>query len=207
MYNKKLSLVLIVLAVLAGLACYPFLPDKLVIQLGNDGLPSNEAPKWLGIFLVPLAMTLMHVTRSNAARFVHDANRLDARLIFTVVQSLLLAVQGLILLYGLDSERIHFQSVTLLLIGLVFIVVGNVLYRARRSYGHGIKNRWTLSSEKVWVQTHRAGSVLFMVAGASVIAVNLLDIAYASRWTIAVLAGCLVLSYAASFYFYQKNQA
>lgn len=156
-------------------------------------------------FLVPLAMTLLHVTRSNAARFVHDANRLDARLIFTVVQSLLLAVQGLILLYGLDSARFHFQSVSLILIGLVFIVVGNVLYRARRSYGHGIKNRWTLSSEKVWVQTHRAGSVLFILAGVLVIAINLLDVAYASGWTFAVLAGCLVLSYAASFYFYQKN--
>lgn len=209
MYNKKLSLILIIGAVLAGLVCYPFLPDRLVIQLGNTGLPSNDAPKWLGIFLVPLAMLVLHTTRNNAARFVHEANRGDARLIFSAVQCIAFAVQLLILLYGLEPERFNFQAVTMVLTGGLFIIAGNVLYRARRSYGHGIKNRWTLSSEKVWVQCHRAGSLLFMAAGLLVVIFNGISLtgttlfAGTLRWSVMVLAGCVVLCYLLSFVFYQ----
>jgi len=50
-------------------------------------------------------------------------------------------------------------------IGLLFIVVGSLLRKAKRNFFIGIRTPWTLSSDTVWEKTHQLGSVLFMISG------------------------------------------
>jgi len=41
-----------------------------------------------------------------------------------------------------------------------------MLRKAKRNFFIGIRTPWTLSSDKVWDETHRLGAVLFMISGA-----------------------------------------
>jgi uncharacterized membrane protein len=50
-------------------------------------------------------------------------------------------------------------------LGVLFIFVGYLMRKAKRNFFIGIRTPWTLSSDRVWDETHRVGSVMFMVAG------------------------------------------
>jgi uncharacterized membrane protein len=42
-------------------------------------------------------------------------------------------------------------------VGLLFIVLGNLMPRFRSNFFFGIRTPWTLSSEQMWMKTHRLG--------------------------------------------------
>ncbi|MEM7531039.1 MAG: SdpI family protein [Chloroflexota bacterium] len=52
-----------------------------------------------------------------------------------------------------------------LLIGLLFMVIGNYLGKVRSNFIMGIRTPWTLSSELSWNKTHRLGGRLFVLLG------------------------------------------
>jgi uncharacterized membrane protein len=62
--------------------------------------------------------------------------------------------------YGINVEIIM-----PLLVGLMFIIVGNLLPKCRQSYTLGIKLPWTLHNEENWNKTHRLAGKLWVVGG------------------------------------------
>ena len=50
-------------------------------------------------------------------------------------------------------------------LGLMFIIMGNFLGKVRSNFFIGIRTPWTLSSDHVWIKTHRLAGPLFMLAG------------------------------------------
>jgi uncharacterized membrane protein len=56
-------------------------------------------------------------------------------------------------------------SFLMLLMGFLFILIGNLLPKAPRNYFIGIKTPWTFASEEVWYKTHRLGGKMFMLSG------------------------------------------
>jgi uncharacterized membrane protein len=51
-------------------------------------------------------------------------------------------------------------------IGVLFIFIGVLMRKAKRNFFIGIRTPWTLSSDRVWDETHRIGAILFMASGA-----------------------------------------
>ena len=49
--------------------------------------------------------------------------------------------------------------------GLLFVVIGNYLPKARRNYTIGIRLPWTLANEENWNRTHRIGGFLWVIGG------------------------------------------
>lgn len=61
------------------------------------------------------------------------------------------------------------------LIGIVLIVAGNVLPRLRPNNAMGIRTRWTLADETVWIKAHRAGGYFLVIFGSILIAWTFID--------------------------------
>ena len=61
-------------------------------------------------------------------------------------------------------------TVMKLLVGGLFVVIGNYLGKVRRNFFVGIRTPWTLTSDEVWARTHRVGGWLFVLAGIAIIA-------------------------------------
>ena len=51
------------------------------------------------------------------------------------------------------------------LIGILFIVLGNYLHKVKQNYSIGLKHPWTLNDEENWNRTHRFGAWVFIIAG------------------------------------------
>lgn len=77
----------------------------------------------------------------------------------------LLYVHGLTLAWNLGFTDFNMSSALLPVLGLFIIYLGYLLEKAKRNWFIGIRTPWTLSSEKVWDETHRVGAVLFKVCG------------------------------------------
>ena len=77
---------------------------------------------------------------------------------------LLFLVNMLVIGVGLGYD-IPMNSTPLILVGLLFIVIGNYLPQCKPNYFVGIKTPWTLSNEEVWRKTHRFSGKVFVVLG------------------------------------------
>ena len=62
--------------------------------------------------------------------------------------------------YGVDVELIMS-----LLMGVLFIFIGNLLPKMQQSYTMGIKLPWTLHNEENWNKTHRLGGKVWVIGG------------------------------------------
>ncbi len=70
------------------------------------------------------------------------------------------------------GRNVRVEVLIPMLIGLLFVAIGNYLPKCQQNYTIGIKIPWTLSSEENWNRTHRLagwvmviGGIVFMVAG------------------------------------------
>jgi len=52
-----------------------------------------------------------------------------------------------------------------IMVGLLFIVIGNYMPKFKHNYTMGIKTPWTLASESCWDKTHRFAGPIWVVGG------------------------------------------
>lgn len=108
-----------------------------------------------------------------------------------IIVSIMLFMLGIhiVVLRASLGHPVAMQHVLPVGIGVLFIVIGNLLPRARPNWFVGIRTPWTLSSDRVWEKTHRLGGRLF-VAGGVIITVA----AFASaKWAQVVLITVITL--------------
>jgi uncharacterized membrane protein len=56
------------------------------------------------------------------------------------------------------------------LVGVLYLVTGNVLGKIQPNSTFGIRTPWTLADDRVWLETHRFGGWTFVAAGAVLLA-------------------------------------
>lgn len=74
------------------------------------------------------------------------------------------------------------------LVGLMFIALGNVMPKSRPGFFVGIRTPWTITDTDNWVATHRLGGKLFMLAGLIVVVTALLPLPDAVRLAVLLVA-------------------
>ena len=77
----------------------------------------------------------------------------------------LIVMNGICVVEGLWPGTVNIAMAVTLLVSLMMVYLGNVMPKFRMNWYCGIKNPWTLSSETVWIRTHRLGGRLFFAAG------------------------------------------
>ena len=163
-------LLLIVAATVAGLLLWNQLPDQMASHWDANDQVNGYISKFWGVFLMPLitlGLFLLFLVipsidplKANIAQFRDVFN-----LFITLMAAFLLYVHGLTLRWNLGYTDFGMSRAMLPAMGILFFFIGYMLRRAKRNFFIGIRTPWTLSSDKVWDETHRLGSVLFMIAG------------------------------------------
>ena len=126
--------------------------------------------------------------------------------VITVLAVLHVAMLGAALGWPVSMERL-----VPVMVGAMFILLGNVMPRARPNWWFGIRTPWTLSNDRVWERTHRLGGYLFVGAGALLMLVALLpasmaDVALPIIIGICVAAGAIPLVYSYFAWKQEKSQ-
>jgi len=111
----------------------------------------------LGLFLV---IPSIDPLKANIAQFRDVFN-----LFITLIVAFMIYIYALSLRWNLGYTDLSMSKAMLPALGILFFFVGYMLRKAKRNFFIGIRTPWTLSSDRVWDETHRLGSVLFMVSG------------------------------------------
>lgn len=166
-----LSTILILAALLAGLLLWDRLPDQVASHWNENDQVDGYMTKTWGVLLMPLVslgMLLLFLVLPNIDPL--KANIASFRPVFNVFILLMIGfmtyMHGLTLAWGLGYQQFKMSAAMLPFMGLILIAAGWLMRSAKRNFFIGIRTPWTLSSDTVWEQTHKVGSVLFMLSGA-----------------------------------------
>jgi uncharacterized membrane protein len=183
-------LALVLAACAASLAVFDRLPDPMAVHWDIAGNPNGWMPRAAGAFISPgmmliawfslRAAPLLDPRRANYERFT-AAYELSVATLLVLVFVVHLVLLAIALGYPVPVNRLAPA-----LIGAVFIIIGNVIPRARSNFMFGIRTPWTLSSDRVWARTHRLAGYTMTLAGGVMVLSALL--------TSAGLLGAIVVS-------------
>jgi uncharacterized membrane protein len=164
-----LAAILVLIAALVGIAAYPRLPQPVASHWNAQNQVNGYMSRFWGAFLMPLmavGMGLLFLLipvidplKANVAKFRGAFNAFIALII-----AFLVYMQFLTLAWNLGY---HFNMGAAMLpgLGLLFIFAGILMQKSKRNWFIGIRTPWTLSSDKVWDETHRLGAKLFIGSG------------------------------------------
>ncbi len=165
-----IGLVLILLAVALSAAVYNQLPQRMASHWGlNDEVNGTISRPW-GAFLMPIiALALLGLFLLIPNIDPLKANIATFRPIFNgfvvAILVFLLYLHVLMILWNLGVRSFRMSTALLPGLGLLYIFAGLMMRQAKRKFFIGIRTPWTLSSDRVWDQTHRVGAWLFILCG------------------------------------------
>lgn len=148
----------------------------------------------LGLYALMLIVPRIDPGRANYAAFLGAFTTL--RLALVVFLAAIYSVMHL----WMRGIEVRMNTVMPLLMGALFIVVGNLLGKLRPNWFVGIRTPWTLSSKDAWVRAHRAGGWVFIGGGLVFMAAGVVRAPWA-MWVAAVTFGIGLLAVIVHSYF------
>lgn len=214
---KKITLILLIGLILISsiglIAIYNSLPDEIPGHFAFDGSVNRYDNKSALLFTgsLPIVILIMYYIlpkidpRKNNYR---KHKKAYAIFIITVVV-FVIVTQWSIVAVSLGYD-VNIEILIKVLVGLLFIILGNYMGQFRQNYFFGIKTPWTLASEYVWRKTHRFGSYCFIIGGFFMIILGLVSNAFINKVGIILLVALLLLPCIYSYVIYtilgDKNQ-
>jgi len=166
-----LVMIMIIGATIAGLLLWNRLPEQMASHWNINDQVDGYMSKFWGVFMVPLitlgmfglflVIPSIDPLKANIAQFREAFN-----LFIVLIIAFMLYIYGLTPAWSLGYTSFRMSSSMLPAIGLLFIIIGFMLRKAKRNFFIGIRTPWTLSSDTVWEKTHQLGAILFMISGA-----------------------------------------
>ncbi|MCX6067530.1 MAG: SdpI family protein [Chloroflexi bacterium] len=201
--------ILIIVSTLAGIFLWNQLPDPMASHWGVDDQVNGTMSKFWGVFLMPvitIVMLLMFLVipsidplKANIAQFREYFNTFIALIVGFMVY-----IYGLTLVWNLGNTSFRMSAAMLPALGLLFVFAGTMIGKAKRNYFIGIRTPWTLSSDKVWDETHRVGGKLFIASGLLAL-LGALFPNFAIWFIMVPLLGTSLFTVVYSYYLFQRE--
>ena len=169
MKKHVFPLVIMSLSILWWVILYNKLPSQIPMQWGVDGTVNSYAPKLqaafthngilLFLYAVLVLSPKMDPRKQNYPKFSRSYR------IITLAIMLVLFLLNISVLLASLGYNLNVTTITPILVGILFIILGNYMQTVKPNFFIGIRTAWTLSNEQVWRKTHRLGSKLFILGG------------------------------------------
>ena len=189
---------------LVGLLLWNRLPDMIATHFGSDNTVDGWSSKPFAVFGLPLILLALHllcvfVTSADPKR--KNISDKFFKWILWIVP--IISVAACLACYAVSlGVNVDMGMTVNILVGIVFIIVGNYMHKVKQNYTVGIKLPWTLNSEENWNRTHRMSSWFWMIAGIIFIVNAILQI----EWLIIpVIVILLVVPIVYSYLLYRKG--
>lgn len=150
-------------------AVFRQLPDTMEVHWDIHGNPNGWMPRAVGAAFLPalilvLGLVLRFIPRIDPRAENYQRFGTAYEVIIAAVLVMLLAAHGIMLAVALG----HHVSVTRIipaLVGVLFVVIGNMMPLVRPNWWVGIRTPWTLSNDRVWARTHRLAGYCMTAGG------------------------------------------
>ena len=196
--------IVILIPILIGLLLWDRLPDEIPFHWNIKGEVDNWVSKSVAIFALPaflLAMQWLCVIATSADPKKHNHTAKQLTLVFWLVPALSVVLSAVMYASALGTV-VHVDAIMYILLGLMFIVIGNYMPKCKQSYTIGIRIPWTLNSEENWNKTHRFAGLVLVVCGFLVMLCGFFNLIWLAISSFAVMA---LLPIIYSFILYKKG--
>ena len=153
--------------IIVGLLIWDKLPDTIATHFGMDGTPNGWSSKAFTVFGIPLFLTFGHLLCIGITSQDPKYDNMSDKL-FGLVLWMIPAISILLMVtcygYSLGWE-LNMSKYGCVILGVMFMIIGNYLPKCKQNYTIGIKIPWTLNSEENWNKTHRFAGWLWTICG------------------------------------------
>ena len=207
--NRKtliITSIVTLLPVLIGIICWNRLPDVMATHFGMNNEANGFSSKAFSVFGIPAI--LLAVLWFGAIVTSHDPKRqnISPKMFSLVVwiapvTSLVVAA----ILYPVNlGYALDITFFVELLSGVMFIIIGTYLPKARQNYTIGIRVPWTLANEENWNRTHRLAGTLWIICGILMIIICLTRLAPV-QWFVGILLIMVLVPCIYSYWLHAKK--
>ncbi len=163
--------IIILAPIVVGVLLWDQLPAEMATHFGEDGQPDDWSPKEFAVFGLPLFLLAVHwfcvafIGVDPKRKNISDKMML---LVLWLVPIVSIFGNGSMYLYEMN-HAVNTTIIGTMLVGCIFLILGNYMPKMKQSYTLGIKLPWTLNSEENWNRTHRLAGWVTMLAGVLVL--------------------------------------
>ena len=167
-----LTSVIILLPIAVGLLLWNELPEMIATHFGVDNEPNGWSSKGFAVFGLPCVLLGIHWIAVLATAMDSRSRNIHGRmmtLLFWICPAVSLVCNALTYTYALGLKP-DVGLTVMLLLGILYIVLGNYLPKCGQNYSLGIRLPWTLNDPENWRRTHRVAGWSLTVGGVLILA-------------------------------------
>lgn len=211
MKNKKLFMISVVacfIPIILGLLFYNQLPEQMPIHWNAAGEVDDYTSKIFALFGLPMILLVFHM----ALVWVTDKDPKYMnipKVMYVIIYFLIPIISTICVGFSINTALpngldINISSTLPLVLGIIFLFVGNYLPKCKQSYTVGIKTPWALHDEENWNKTHRLAGFLWIIGGILIIICSLFFSTMVNPFFVIILA-MTVIPYVYSYLIYKKK--
>ncbi len=192
---------------LVGIIIWNRLPETVATHFGVN----NEANGWSSrpftVFAIPLFLAALHLlclfitSADPKSKNIGDKSK---KIIFWIIPLTSVVVFTAIYANAL-GVKLDVGMICILFIGVLYLVLGNFLPKAKQNYTFGVRLPWTLADEENWNRTHRVAGFCMVISGILIIMTSFLR-NFIIFIILTALAAAIPIIYSYVYYKKHKNE-
>ena len=205
--NIILSCIVLLSPMIFGLIVWNNLPETMPIHWGVNGEADRWSSKTFAVIVFPLIILVIHGICIFASRKDFRDKKQSPKVMGLVLWICpLLSVMANSLTYAISlGKEINVLFVVSLIMGALFVLIGNYLPKCQQNRIVGIRLKWTLENQANWNATHRFAGKVWVIGGMLLIASSLLPYSILPWAIITLLIVFTSLPSLYSYRFYKKG--
>lgn len=202
-----ISSIIILIPSIVGIIFWNALPEYMATHWDISGTTDGWSNKIFTVFGLPIILLIFHWICIFATAF-DPINKNQNKKVFNIVLwifpiiSLFCNVTIYAIAFDIEFNMLIFP---LLLVGLMFILIGNYLPKCKQNYTIGIKIKWTLESEENWNATHRFSGKIWVTGGLFILIYSFLPLALLPYLFVTTLLILAIVPFMYSYMYHKKE--
>lgn len=175
--NKKMIIftsIVTLLPIVIGLLLWNQLPQSIATHFNFNGQPNGYSSKEFMVFGLPLIILIIHlfcVIVINIDPKSKNINNKIYKIIVWICPFVSILVCSCIYGYNLGFI-VNISFLTELMVGILYVALGNYLPTVKQNYTIGIRVSWTLDDPDNWYHTHRFCGKCMVIGGVLLIVLS-----------------------------------
>jgi len=202
-----ISCIIILLPAIFGLIFWNTLPEHMATHWGFAGSADSWSNKPFAVLILPLILLVFHIICMLFASKDpgnKSQNKKALNIVYWIVPMISLFSNGFVYAVALGYEFSSY-SLMFVLMGLMFVFIGNYMPKCKQNFTLGIKIKWTLENEENWNATHRFSGKIWVIGGVILLLAVFLPMKAAIPVMIIILAAMVLIPFLYSYIYHRKQ--
>lgn len=202
-----ISCIIILLPALFGLIMWNRLPEVMTTHWGFAGSADGWNSRPVTVIILPLILLVFHIiclifTVKDPGNKNQSKKALS--MVFWIIPVISLFTNGFMYAIALGYE-FSSTSMMFVIMGLMFIFIGNYMPKCKQNFTLGIKIKWTLENEENWNATHRFSGKVWVIGGILLLAAVFLPMKAAIPVMLVAIIAMALIPFLYSYLYHRKQ--